>query len=419
MENKKPFEGIKVAEFAWVAVGPQSTKYLADHGATVVRIESHNHFDLFRGTSPFPDNIPGLNRSMFYGKYNSNKYNISLDLNHPEGRKLVWRLIEWADIVIESYRPGTMKKWGLDYEAVSKVNPEIIYLSTSMQGQTGPFSKYAGVGSMISAVAGMGAISGWPDRMPSPSYGAYSDYFCQRFNAAALVAALDYRRRTGKGQWIEQSQLEGSVYFISPVIMDYFVNGTVAGRDGNRSPLFAPHGVYPCQGDDCWVAIAVQNDRQWEQFCTVTGNTEWTAMSELGTLSGRKQNEDRLDRMIGEWTSQYTAEAVEVMLQDAGIPASVVEKSSDLFNDEQLKHRNFYTWLEHPEIGKAAFQQQANFILSKTPREISEPSPCLGEDNEYVYHELLEMTWDEISDRLADGSITTGLPDGFTFTTNM
>lgn len=419
MERKKPFDGIKVAEFAWVAVGPQSTKYLADHGATVVRIESHNHFDLFRGTSPFPQNIPGLDRSMFYGKYNSNKYNISLDLNHPEGNKLVWRLIEWADIVIESYRPGTMKKWGLDYEAVRKVKPEIIYLSTSMQGQTGPSAKYAGVGSMISAVAGLGAISGWPDRMPSPSYGAYSDYFCQRFNAAALIAALDYRRRTGKGQWIEQSQLEGSVYFVSPVTMDYSVNGRIMGRDGNRAPCAAPHGVYPCQGDDCWVAIAIQDDQQWRLFCEITGNTEWVANTDFSTIAARKQNEDMLDKMVGQWTSGYKAEDVEVMLQNAGIPACVVEKSSDLFKDEQLQHRGFYTWLEHPEIGKAAFQQQADFILSKTPREISKPSPCLGQDNEYVFHELLGINWDDIADRLADGSITTGLPDGVTFSTNM
>lgn len=404
---RKVFEGIKVAEFAWVAVGPQSSRYLADHGATVVRIESHTNFDLLRGNAPFAENKIGINRSMFYGKYNANKYGASLNLNHPRGQELAWRLIKWADIVTESFRPGTMKKWGLDYESVRKVKPDVIYLSTSMQGQSGPFARYAGVGSQISAVAGFGEISGWPERMPSPPYGAYSDYFCQRFNATALIAALEYRRRTGRGQWIEQSQLETSVYFIAPLVMDYMVNGRIAGRHGNQLPHAAPHDVYPCKGDDRWVAIAVFNDKEWQSFCQAIDNPGWAMGQKFNTFIGRKKNEDELDSLIAEWTSNHTAEQVETIMQAVGVCASVVEKSSDLFEDPQLKHRRFYVRLSHPEMGNPAYQQQADFILSKTPREITMPSPCLGQHNEYVYKEILGMTDDEIADHIADGSITT------------
>lgn len=415
----KVFEGIKVVEFAWVAVGPQSSRYLADHGATVVRIESHTHFDLFRGTSPFPQNKPGLNKSMFYGKYNANKYHASLNLNHPKGRELVWKFIKWADILTESFRPGTMKKWGLDYATVSKVKPDIIYLSTSMQGQSGPFAQYAGLGAQLSAVAGFAEITGWPDRSPSPPYGAYSDYFCQRFNSTSIIAALEYRERTGKGQWIEQSQLETSVYFIAPLIMDYIVNGRIASRHGNRLPYAAPHSVYPCKGADRWVAIAVFDDKQWQSFCQVIGNPAWVRQQKFNTFVGRKKNEDELDNLVAQWTSNQDAKQIEISMQAAQVPASAVEKNSDLFEDPQLKHRQFYVRLRHPEIGTAAYQQQADYILSKTPREITMPSPCLGEHNEFVYKELLGMTDNEIADHIADGSITTALPEGFEFSVNI
>lgn len=416
---RKMFQGIKVAEFAWVAVGPQTSRYLADHGATVVRIESHTHFDLLRGTSPFLKNKPSLNGSMFFGKYNANKYGASLDLNHPKGQELAWRFIKWADILTESFRPGTMKKWGLDYESVKKVKPSIIYLSTSMQGQSGPSAKYAGVGSMIAAVAGFGEISGWNDRMPSPPYGAYSDFFCQRFNSAALIAALDYRERTGKGQWIEQSQLETSIHMIAPLVMDYAVNGRIASRTGNRLSYAAPHGVYPCKGDDRWVAIAVLNEREWQSFCKVIGNPDWVKESKFSTLIERKKNEDELDSLVSKWTSNHTAEQVETLMQSGGVRANIVEKNSDLYQDPQLKHREFFKWLDHAEIGKPAYPQQANYIATKAPRDITMPSPCLGEHNEYVYKELLGMTDDEIADHIAAGSITTALPQDFHFASNL
>lgn len=411
--SKKVFDGIKVAEFAWAAVGPLSSKYLADHGATVVRIESHQRVDILRATSPVVGGKATVDSSMCYGRHNSNKYCVSIDLNHPNGQKLAWKLIMWADIMTESFSPRVMKKWGLDYENVKKKRPDIIYLSSTMQGHIGPHASYAGYGHNACALCGFTEITGWPDLAPAAPYGPYTDFICPRFNAAALIAALEYRRRTGKGQWIEQAQFETSLYFIAPLIMEYMVNGRIANRQGNRLPHAAPHGVFPCQGDDRWVAIAVYTDEEWVAFCHAIGNPEWTRRAEFATLENRKENEDALESLIGQWTINHTADEVEGILQTAGIAANVVAKPSDVYEDIQLKHRNYFVRLEHPAMGKQAFEPQACFILSKTPREVTMPSPCLGEHNGYVFKELLGMTDDEIADHIVDGSITTEVPGEF------
>lgn len=413
--GKKVFEGIKVAEFAWVVVGPASSRYLADHGATVVKVESHNRLETLKGMSPFAGGKPSVDSSMFYGRHNANKYCISIDLNHPGGQELAWKLILWADIVTESFTPQVMKKWGMDYESVRKVRPDVIYLSSSMQGSAGPHSNYLGYGPNACALSGFSEISGWPDRMPASPHGAYTDYICPRFNATALIAALEYRRRTGKGQRIEQSQLETSLHFLSPPVMDYLVNGRVVSRTGNRQPGAAPHGVFPCLGDDRWIAIAIFTDEEWQAFGKAVGSPEWAGKPEFATLPQRKEREDELERLVGGLTIKYAAEPLEGILQNAGIAASIVAKPSDIHEDPQLKHRNYFVRLEHPVMGKPAFEPQACYILSKTPREVTMPSPCIGEHNAYVFRELLGLTEDEVADRIADGSITTELTGGLKF----
>jgi benzylsuccinate CoA-transferase BbsF subunit len=412
MEKKKLFEGIKILEFAWAIVGPASSRYLADHGATVVKVEGHKRLDIIRTTNPFPAGKPSLDGSMLFGIYNPNKYCVSLDLNNPGGQKLALRLIQWADIVTENFSPRVMKKWGLDYETVSKIKPDIIYLSSSMQGNEGPHASYAGYGYNACALCGFTELSGWPERVPASPF-AYTDFVCPPFNAMALIAALEYRRRTGKGQWIEQSQFETAVQFMAPLVMDYQVNKRVAGRQGNRLFNAAPHGVFPCKGDDRWVAITIFTDEDWRAFGKAIGNPPWTREEKFSTLPGRKDNEDELERLVAEWTSNYTAEQVEKTLQSAGIAANMVEKCSDLFEDPQLKYRNFFAKVDHPVMGKPTYEQQARYIMSKTPREIVLPSPCLGEHNEYVFKELLKMDDDEIAEYLIDGSITTELPEEF------
>jgi benzylsuccinate CoA-transferase BbsF subunit len=407
MANKKLFEGIKVAEFAWVVVGPASSRYLADHGATVVKIESHKRLDTNRVNSPFVDNLPTPDTSMFFGRHNPNKFSVSIDLQNPRGRELAWRLIKWADIVTESFSPGTMEKWGLGYDEVKKVRPDIIYLSSSMQGRGGPRSSYAGYGQNACNFSGFTELSGWPDRMPSAPHGAYTDYVCARLSAFALIAALIHRRETGQGQLIEQSQFESSLHFLMPGVMDYQVNGNIMRRDGNRTPIASPHGVFQCQGDDRWVAISVMNENEWVAFCNAIGQPDLASNPAYATLNDRKNHEDALEKLVTDWTLTHTAQEVENILQQAGVPVHIVSRPSDVYKDPQLAARKYFTPLDHAAMGVQKFEPQACFILSKTPRELTMPSPLLGEHNEYVFKELLGMSDDEIAEHIIDGSITT------------
>jgi benzylsuccinate CoA-transferase BbsF subunit len=414
MMTKKALEGLKVAEFAWVVVGPSTSRYLADHGATVVKIESHKRLDTNRINGPFVNGIPTPDGSMFFGKHNPNKYSVSIDLQHPKGKEIAWKLIKWADIVTESFSPGTMEKLGLGYEEVKKVRPDIIYLSSSMQGRGGPHSSYAGYGQNAVNFCGLTEVTGWPDRLPSPPYGACSDYISCRFAAFAILSALAYRRRTGNGQYIDQSQFESTIQFMSVPIMDYQINGTIMERNGNRLPDAAPHGVFQCKGDDRWVSISVVSEEQWQKFCRTIGNPVLAANKNFATLTERKKNEEALEKLVTVWTLQHTAEEVEQLLQKAGIPSNIVERPSDIYKDSQIEHRHYFTPLKHSFMGKQKYEAQACFILSETPRYIDKPSPCLGEHNEYVFKELLKMTDDEIAESIISGGVTTEFTEKIT-----
>ncbi len=407
MENKKLFEGLKIAEFAWVVVGPSTSRYFAEHGATVVKIESHKRLDTNRVNSPFANNTPTPDSSMFYGRHNPNKYSVSIDMNSPGGKELAWKLIKWADIVTESFAPGMVERWGISYEDVKKVRPDIIYFSSSMQGRGGPHSNYAGYGQNACNFSGYTELSGWPDRKPCAPYGAYTDYVCCRFAAFALTAALIHRKLTGQGQYVEQSQFESSVHFLMQAVMDYQVNGNIQTRMGNRTPIAAPHGVYQCQGDDCWVAISAMNDEEWRQLCKAIDDPVLVRQPKFATRKARKNNEDELDAAITTWTLKHTREEVEKILLNAGVPAHIVAKPSDVYRDPQLTARNYWTPLNHEVMGVQKFEPQSGFIFSKTPRVVDRPSPLLGEHNEYVFKELLGMSDDEIADHIIDGSITT------------
>lgn len=406
MEKKKgALAGVKVANFSWVGTGPFSIRYLGVTGATVVRVETHARPDSLRLMMPFKDNVVGVDRNTWFPNANTSSYGISLDLNNPKGLEIAWKLIKWADVMAENFVPGSIKRWGLDYESVRQVKPDIIYLSTSQMGQTGRLSKYAGWGYHAAALAGFTHISGFPHRDPAPTQSAYTDFVSPRFNAVSLLAALEYRRRTGKGQYIDASQFENSVHFLAPAVMDYVINGRIMERSGNSLPYAAPHGVYPCKGDDRWCAIAVFNDQEWHDFCRVIGNPEWTLDPRFAVMTGRKENEEELDRLVGEWTIDYTAEAVEALMQAAGVAACVVESTKDLFEDPQVKHREFFKWLKHSVVGYHAYRG-TGFKLSRNA-DCRFPGPALGEHNDLVLKEFLGMTEDEIREARAQGAITT------------
>ncbi len=405
MDTKPALRGLKVVDFGVLGVNPMTMRYLADHGATVVRIEAHNRFDTQRLMRPFKDGKPGLDRSGIFPFDNSSKLDVTVDLAKPRGKELGLRFIKWADVVGEGYRPGTMKKLGLDYASARKVNPGIIYFSTCMLGQNGPHAAFKGFGYQAASLAGFYNLMGWPGKEPSGLFGAYTDWIAPRFAIAAIMSALDYRRRTGKGQYIEQSQVESAIHLIAPLVMDYQANGRDQGQTGNRLPCAAPHGVYPCRGEDRWVAITVFTEEEWQALSRTIGDSELTRDSQFASPKGRKAAEDRLDKLIGEWTAKFTAEDLMARLQAAGVAAGVVEDVKGTFEDVQLKYREHYRYLNHPVIGPHAYNALA-FRLSKTP-DCQRPAPTLGQHNDYVFKELLGMSDDEIADMLIERVITT------------
>jgi benzylsuccinate CoA-transferase BbsF subunit len=404
MGKVMPLEGVRVATLAWIGVGPMAIRYLSHWGATVVRIENHRRIDTLRLPQPSSIGITGVNRSPFFALANGAVYGVSIDLNRRSGLDIAWRLIKWADVLAESFTPGTMAKWGLDYKNVSKVKPDIVYVSTCQMGQTGPLAKFGGYGFHASAMAGITHLTGWPDRPPTPHAVAFVDVLASRYVAGGILSALEYRRRTGQGQYLDVSQCECGIQNIAPVIMDNLVNGRSQTRSGNSLPYAAPHSGFPCKGDDRWVAIAVFNDTQWKAFCKVI-NQAWTVDPKFSSLLLRKQNEVELDALVSEWTMNYTAEEVEACLQAVGVPCHVVSTAKDVFNDPQLKHRNFFRRLKHSVMDEHTYFT-LGFKLSKVEGDWR-TGPALGEHNEYVFKELLGMTEDEIVKALAEGGITT------------
>lgn len=402
MSKALPLEGVKILDFSWVAAGPSATRYLADHGAMVIRAESATHLETLRITGPFRNNEAGQDRSAYYANYNAGKYSFRLNLNHPKAAEIAKRLVQWADIVVESYAPGVMKRFGLDYRSLREIKPDIIMASTSQMGQTGPITTYRGFGAQASALAGFCHITGWPDGEPLGPYGAHSDMIAHRYLMIGILSALEYRRRTGKGQYIDVSQFECALQFLSTVLLDYSVNGRVASRKANQDPCYAPHASYRCMGDDRWCVVAVTNDEEWRGLCRAIEKPELVDDPRFSTLSGRKRNEEELDRIIEEWTRSRSPEEVMHLMQAARVPAGIVEKGEDLHRDPQLEHRHHFWQLQHDEIGLHRYDFPG-FRLSKTPGRIAWAAPLLGEHNDYICREVLGMSNGEFVELVSEG----------------
>lgn len=375
---------------------------MALHGAAVIRIESSTRIDRTRLNPPFKDDTIGVNRSGQFALFNPNKYSITLNLKDPRGVEIAKKLVVWSDLVVENFTAGTMEGFGLGYPELKKLKSEIIMLSSTNQGQTGPNAQQAGFGLQLEALSGFVHISGWPDRTPVIHGGLNTDTIAARFGVVAVLAALDYRRRTGKGQYIDLAQYEAGLYFLAPLLLDFEVNGRVASKMGNRSPFAAPHGVYPCRGDDRWCAITVFNGEEWQALCGCMGHPEWTKEGKFTTLLGRKENEDELDKLIAEWTSKFVAEELTAMLQAKGIRAGVVKNACDIYQDPQLAYRGQWQQIEHREIGNYKYDMPA-YLLSNTPPQLERPAPCLGEHNEFVCTQILNMDKELVDQLIVDG----------------
>ena len=405
MQDTLPFEGIKIADFSWVGVGPISTKYLADHGATVVRVETTNPLDILRVAGPFKDGVPGPDRSQFFADYNTSKYGITLDLKNPAAIEVAHRLIAWADVLVESFTPGTADSLGIGYETARSINPSIIMASTCLMGQTGPASSFAGFGFHAGSIAGYYEITGWPDLPPDGPWTAYTDTVSPRFLAAILMAALDHRRRAGEGQHIDAAQLEMSLHFLGPQLVDYSVSGRSVTRNGNRSPYMAPHGVFPCQGEDQWCAIAVETDQQWTGLQAAMGSPDWAKDLKFDKVEDRLANQEEIEIKLSEWTKIRPPKAVMEALHAEGVPAGVVQRSSDLQRDPQLAHRRFFRDLEHQEMGTIPYPGH-QFRISGYDSGPRSAAPVLGQHNDEVLRDVLGMTDEEITEAIIAGALS-------------
>ncbi len=398
-----PLEGLKVADFSWIGVGPISAKYLADHGATVVRVESMSRPDALRLVGPHHGKM-GIDTSQFFADMNASKLGLTLNLKKPAALEIAKRLIAWSDVFIESFAPGAVDRLGLGYQAVRAIKPDIIMMSTCLMGQTGPASKMAGYGYHAGAVAGFYELTGWPDLEPAGPWMAYTDTIAPRFVAASLLAAIDHRERTGEGQHIDGAQFEMGLNFLAPEILDHQVNGHLATRAGNQARDAAPHGVYPCTGEDQWCAIAVETDAQWRALRAALGDPKWAADAAFDTLEGRLAQQTEIDAQLSKWTQSLSAPEVMQCLLAANVPAGVVQRSSDLLRDPQYEHRGFFRELDHAVMGK---QQYAGhqFCIRGYDSGPRTPAPTMGQHSFEVLSELLGVDPEHIAELMADGAI--------------
>lgn len=397
--GRRPLDDIKILDFTWAMAGPGATRVLADYGATVIRIESSHHPEAGRHLQPFVNGVVDIEGSGVFLNMNTGKHGMAIDLNHPGSRDVILDLVRWADIVCETFRPGTMEEWGLGYEELRRVKPDVIMFSSALMGQTGPLRHFAGYGNLSAALCGFYHVTGWPDRPPTGPYSAYTDYVSPRFTVPVLLSALEHRRRTGVGQHVDFSHVEAALHLLAPAFLDYFRYGQVACRDGNRDRHFAPHGVYPTAGDDSWIAIAVHTDPAWRELCRLAGFD-----AELRTLEEKERlvRADELNALVAGWTADQDRDRLEARLQAIGVPAHGVHSSADTLADVQLAHRNHFVTTEHQLHGPVVVEG-TRWVNSRTPPTSYRAAPTLGQDTFEVLTEMLGYETERVAELYGQG----------------
>ena len=411
---KMALDGVKVADFSWFGAGPICGEHLATYGATVVRVESETHVDGLRMVQPFAKEKTGYNVSGYYNNYNAGKLDLTLNLNTEKGQELAHRLVAWADVFLTNFTPRVIERWGLTYDKLSAINPKIIAAYVPMQGYEGPHRDFLGFGAILTPITGYNHLSGFPQRPPIGLGTNYPDYVINPGHTlVAILAALRYRRKTGKGQHIECAQLESSVCPLGTAVFDYTVNGRVQERVGNGLPYAAPHGAFKCKSlsegssapaDERWIAIACFTDGEWRTLVEAMGNPDWALDGKFGSASGRKQHETELEQQIEAWTSNKEADDLMEELQRRGVAAGVVQNAREMLADEHLKERGYYVYLDHPEAGHTAYDGPP-LKLSETPGKLRSPAPLLGQHTEYVCKEILGLSDDEVADLMIAGAL--------------
>jgi benzylsuccinate CoA-transferase BbsF subunit len=381
----RPWGGLKILEFGSGAAGPIATRYFVENGAEVLRIESRSRPDFLRAMAIGPSNPRGLEGSTMYDGLNVGKRNLTLNLKQPEAVALVERLVvDWADAVAENFAPRAMKGFGLDYDTLVPIKPDLVMISTCLNGQTGPHKDYPGFGGQGSALAGYNALTGWPDREPVGPFGTITDSLAPRYVAAALAAGLHYRQRTGRGVYLDLSQVESASWSLAPWLLDAEVDGIFRLRDGNNQPDATLHGAFPCADedgiDDRWVAIACWTDDEVARLHEITGDD------------------------VEAFTRARTRLEVAEQLQAADIEAVPVQDFADLNVDPQLAARGHFVPLPHPILGPG-FYERNGFRLARCSAGYDQAGPTLGQDNDYVLREILGLSDERIAALHAAGAV--------------
>lgn len=401
----RPLEHLTVLDLSWVVAGPMIGRCMADFGARVIRVESSKRPEVARLTGPFPGGVRDLDKSGLYENCNAGKLGVTLDLSTKEGRAIVRDLARQADVLVESFAPGQMDRWGLGYDVLGADNPGLVMLSTSLMGQAGPWKALAGFGNIGAAMSGLQVLAGREGQPPTGPYGPYTDFCAPRLALPVLLAALDMRRKSGKGRWLDISQAEAGMQFIAETFADYTATGHVAMAQGNRDPQIVPNNVYPCaapEGDTAWVALSVTDDAAWQALVATSGITA-LADPALATLEGRKAREAEIDAALADWTRARDAWEVEAVLQVAGVPAYVVASNADMAVDPQLAAWGHFLDLTRHD-GTSSWIEACRFKLSVTPAVPSLAAPHYGRDGETVLREMLGMAEDRIA-RLAEQGV--------------
>jgi crotonobetainyl-CoA:carnitine CoA-transferase CaiB-like acyl-CoA transferase len=390
--DELPFKDLRVLDLSWVVAGPAAGRVLSDFGATVVRVESGKRIDAARVIGPFTAGKRGTEASSVYHNCNAGKLSVSLDLANPVAKDVLADLIGWCDVIIESFSPGTIARWGFGYERIKEINPRAILVSSTLMGQSGPYSQLAGFGNLGSSISGVQRLVGWPDRPPRGPFGPYTDYIGPRFAIAGLIAALDTRHRTGKGSWIDVSQAECGLFFLAPAIMADALSGAVTQARGNDDDTMAPHAVYAARETQDrrsrFVAIAVKDDECWRRLANIVGGMQLAQDPRFATQDQRRANLAQLDAILSDWISCKTAGEVEDLLQAQKVAAHVVAASRDVCEDRQLNHRNHFVELDHPVAGRS-YVESSRYALSETPAPTPPPPPMLGEHTNLVMRDML------------------------------
>ncbi len=388
-----PLEGIRVLDLSQVYAGPLTSRALADMGAQVIRIES-----AVRSTRGGPDPQPGAvypnndpcekpyNRSVYYNELHRNKLGISLDLSSEQGKEIFKKLVQISDVVLENFTPRVMHNFGLDYPVLQAINPEIIMVSISAYGQTGPYQNYVSFGRGIEAMTGLSQITGYPDSLPLGPGTAYADATGGLHAAFAVLVALRHRRKTGDGQHIDLSLRESLMALLGEHILDHSMNNRSPERKGNHDSTATFQGCYRCRGNDSWIAIAIESEEEWGALGNVIGNS-----------LDSKEETSKLHQIIAGWTVMHEPDEAMRVLQQSGIRAGAVLNAQEITRNPQLRERGFFEPVTHPEAGTHD-HSSAPWKLSLTPLKTYRSAPCFAEHNNYVFGELLGMSAEEIAE---------------------